>query len=65
MADPMRTPGRLPEPLTLVTGLLALALSVAAFVGELPAIDPRWILAGGAAALGLVLLVGSLRGRRD
>lgn len=62
MADPVRRP---PEPLTLLTGLLALALSVAAFVGELPAIDPRWILAGGAAVLGLVLLVGSLRGRRE
>lgn len=56
---------RRPELLTLVTGLLALAVSVAAFVGELPAIDPRWVLAGGAAVLGLVLLVGSLRGRQE
>ncbi len=54
-----------PDLLTLVTGLLALALAVAAFVGDVPAIDPRWLLAGGAAVLGLVLLVGSLRGRRN
>lgn len=54
-----------PDALTLVTGVLALVLSVFAFVGELPAIDPRWLLAGGAAAVGLVLLVGSLRNRRD
>jgi hypothetical protein len=55
---------RSPEPLTLVTGLLALVLAVFAFVGELPPVDVRWVLAGGAAALGLVLLVGSMRTRR-
>ena len=55
---------RSPEPLTLVTGLLALVLAVFAFVGELPPVDVRWVLAGGAAALGLVLLVGSVRSRR-
>ena len=64
VADPNR-PARRPEPLTLLTGLLALTLSVAAFVGELPAIDLRWVLAGGTALLGLALLVGSLRGRRE
>jgi hypothetical protein len=64
VADPNRI-ARRPELLTLVTGLLALALAVAAFVGELPAIDPRWVLAGGAALLGLALLVGSLRGHRE
>lgn len=62
MADPAKVR---PDLLTLVTGLLALALSVAAFVGDVPAIDPRWLLAGGAAVLGLVLLVGSVRGRRN
>ncbi len=54
-----------PDLFTLVTGLLALALAAAAFVGEVPSIDPRWLLAGGAAVLGLVLLVGSVRGRRQ
>lgn len=52
------------DPLMLVTGLLALTLAVFAFVGELPPIDLRWVLAGGAAALGLALLVSSVRGRR-
>ncbi len=55
---------RRPEPLTLVTGLLALTLAVFAFLGELPPIDVRWVLAGGAALLGLALLVSSVRGRR-
>lgn len=61
MAD---LPTSRPDLLTLVTGLLALALATAAFVGDVPSIDPRWSLAGGAAVLGLVLLVGSVRGRR-
>jgi hypothetical protein len=41
---------------------------VFAFVGQVPdlsGLDPRWLLAGGAAAVGLMLLVGSLRGRRN
>ena len=43
-------------------------MAVAAFVGQVPdlsGLDPRWLLAGGAAAVGLMLLVGSLRGRRN
>ena len=51
---------------TLLIGLLALGMSAAAFVGELPSLagfDPRWLLAAGAAAVGLLLLVGSLRSR--
>lgn len=59
---------RRPDLMTLVVGLLTLAMSVAAFVGQLPVLpdfDPRWLLAGGAALLGVVLLVGSLRGRRS
>ncbi|MBW0123135.1 hypothetical protein I4I82_09460 [Pseudonocardia oceani] len=61
----LETGRRRPEALTLVTGLLALVLAVCAFVGELPSIDPRWLLAGGAAFVGMVLLAGSLRGRRE
>jgi hypothetical protein len=41
-------------------------MAVFAFIGELPdlsGVDPRWLLAGGAAVVGLALLVGSLRGR--
>lgn len=57
-----------PDVLTLLVGLLALGMAGAAFVGRVPTLpdfDPRWLLAGGAAAVGLVLLVGSLRGRHD
>jgi hypothetical protein len=51
----------------LLVGLLALGMSVSAFVGQVPSFagfDPRWLLAGGAAAVGVLLLVGSLKGRR-
>jgi hypothetical protein len=66
-ADPVPLTGRRgPDPLALLVGLATLAMAVFAFVGELPdlsGVDPRWLLAGGAAVVGLVLLVGSLRGR--
>ena len=55
-----------PDPLTLLVGLATLAMAVFAFVGDLPDLsgfDPRWLLAGGAAVVGLALLVGSLRSR--
>ena len=63
-APPARRRG--PDPLALLVGLATLAMAVFAFVGELPDLsgfDPRWLLAGAAAVVGLVLLVGSLRGR--
>ena len=56
-----------PDPLALLVGLATLAMAVFAFTGALPDlsfVDPRWLLAGGAAVVGLVLLVGSLRGRQ-
>ena len=56
-----------PDPVSLLVGLLTLGMALAALVGELPDLsgfDPRWLLAGGAAVVGLMLLVGSLRGRR-
>jgi len=56
-----------PDVVMLLMGLLALGMSVAAFVGEVPSLsgfDPRWLLAGGAAVVGLVLLMGSLKGRK-
>jgi len=55
-----------PDPLALVVGLATLTMAVVAFTGRLPDLsgfDPRWLLAGGAALVGLMLLVGSLRGR--
>ena len=60
-----RTPARRgPELLTLLMGLICLATSVLAFVGWMPGIpvfDPRWLLAGGAIVVGLLLLATSLR----
>ena len=55
-----------PDPLALIVGLATLVMAVFAFVGELPDLsgfDPRWLLAGGAVVVGLVLLVGNLRNR--
>ena len=63
-APPARRRG--PDPLALVVGLATLVMAVFAFAGELPDLsgfDPRWLLAGGAVAVGLVLLVGNLRNR--
>jgi hypothetical protein len=56
-----------PDVVMLLVGLLALGMAVSAFVGQVPSLagfDPRWLLAGGAAVIGLLLLVGSLKGRR-
>ena len=58
---------RRPDALLLVFGILTLVAAVATFVGvtlDLGSIDPRWVLAGGAAAVGTWLLVSGLRGRR-
>ena len=55
-----------PDPVALLVGLLSLGMAASAFIGELPTLagfDLRWLLAAGAAAIGLLLLVGSLKGR--
>jgi hypothetical protein len=55
-----------PDLLMILVGVLTLGMSSAAFVGEVPSLaglDPRWLLAAGATVIGLLLLVGSLRGR--
>ncbi|MCO1654900.1 hypothetical protein KDL28_07495 [Pseudonocardia sp. S2-4] len=53
---------------TLLVGVFALAMSVSAFVGQVvfswAGFDPRWLLAGGAALLGVLLLTSSLRRSR-
>ncbi|MGI9062606.1 MAG: hypothetical protein ACR2FQ_02110 [Pseudonocardiaceae bacterium] len=57
---------RLPDPLTLLAGLVALAIAITALVGGpgwLPPVDLRWILAGSAMTVGAILLLGSLRRR--
>lgn len=55
-----------PDPIALLIGLLTLGMATAAFTGHMPNLvgfNPLWLLAGGAAVLGLLLLIGSL-GRR-
>ena len=53
-----------PDVLTLVVGLLTIAMALAALVGDVPDLsgfDSRWLLAAGGAIIGVLLLVGSLR----
>lgn len=55
------------DPLTLLAGIatLLVAVYVLSDGSVIPAgTDPRWLLAGGAAAVGLVLLFASLRRER-
>lgn len=55
---------RMPDLLTLLCGIVALAVATTAIIGStawLPPVDARWLLAGGAMVFGLLLLVGSLR----
>ena len=56
------------DPVTLLFGIGALLVSATALTngsGLLPGVDPRWLLAGGAVLVGLLLLVGTLRRPRD
>jgi hypothetical protein len=56
-----------PDLLTLIVGVATLFVSAYVLAdGQLllPSIDPRWIIAGGALVVGLILLGSSLRGRR-
>ncbi|MQA13277.1 MAG: hypothetical protein GEV09_03640 [Pseudonocardiaceae bacterium] len=58
-----KTRHRAPDLLMLLCGLAALVLATTALVGStawLPPIDARWLLAGGAATAGLLLLAGSM-----
>jgi len=61
--EPVAPARRTPDPLTLVAGVIALAVSAIALTGWTPQIsfDPRWVLAGGAVLLGVLLLVSSMR----
>ena len=57
-----------PDPVALIIGLITLVVSAYALSDgalDLPAMDPRWLIGGGALFVGLMLLGASLRpGRR-
>jgi hypothetical protein len=59
---------RFPDPLNLIVGLFTIGVASYALSDGgwgLPAMDPRWVVAGGALLVGLLLLGASLRpGRR-
>jgi hypothetical protein len=58
------TPRPGPDLLTLVAGLGSLGIAAIALLGGvawLPDVDGRWILAGLALLVGLLLVIGSLR----
>lgn len=56
------------DPFALVVGLGALFVAAVGLSGNtswLAVIDPRWLLAGGAVLVGVLLLVGTLRRPRN
>lgn len=55
------------DPLALLAGIGTLLVSVYVLsdgASWLPAIDPRWVLAGGATLAGLIMLAASVRHNR-
>ncbi len=52
-----------PDPVALVAGLSAVVLALLAMLGVLGTVDPRWVLAAGAVAVGLAVLLTTLRRR--
>lgn len=63
---PVPSRRRAPDPLALLAGLGALLVSVSVLVGGtawLPSVDLHWLLAGGAATIGVLLLATSFRSR--
>jgi hypothetical protein len=56
----------MPDLLTLLVGLVSLGIAASGFVGRTPdavGFDAKWLLAGGAIVLGLLLLAASVRKR--
>jgi hypothetical protein len=56
-----------PDLFTLLAGIATLLVSAYVLTdGALwvPSLDPRWLLAGGALVVGLIMLVASMRGKR-
>jgi hypothetical protein len=64
-----KTVRRGPDPVTLIAGVLTLGASAYVLTDGavgIPFVDPKWLLAGAALLIGLLLLAGSLRpGRRN
>ncbi|GAA1877288.1 hypothetical protein GCM10009836_68370 [Pseudonocardia ailaonensis] len=57
---------RMPDLLCLIVGLVSLGIAGSGFLGHTPDLsgfDLRWVLAGGAVLLGVVLLAASVRKR--
>ena len=57
-----------PDVIALLVGLVSLVTATFSIIGytpEPPSFDPRWLIAGGAAVVGLILLVSSVRGSRS
>ncbi len=55
-----------PDLPTLLVGVSALAVALVTLIGATPGaphLDPRWVLAGGAMFVGIVLLVATVRPR--
>ncbi|GLZ42062.1 hypothetical protein [Actinokineospora sp. NBRC 105648] len=64
MADETRVTRRRPDFLTMFFGVITLFASAYVLTDGriwVPTIDPRWLLAGGAVLVGLLLLGASLR----
>ena len=60
-------PSRGPDVLTLLMGLISLSAACMALFNwapALPLLDPRWMLAGAAVLVGLLLLLASVRPTR-
>jgi hypothetical protein len=56
------------DPITFVLGLGALFVAAVGFSDDpswVSTIDPRWLLAGGAVLVGVLLLIGTLRRPRN
>lgn len=56
----------MPDLFTLLIGLVALGVAASGFAGRTPdsfGVSGHWLLAGGAIALGLVLLIASITKR--
>lgn len=58
--DPAR---RGPDPVALLAGLASVAVAILALTDSLTAVDLRWVLAGGAIVVGVIVLAAASRPR--